>query len=54
MDPVEVVDANDRFLCKGLYHDASIAVRILSFDESDDLNADKFWFDKIKKYPSRP
>jgi len=48
MDPVEVVDANDRFLCKGLYHDASIAVRILSFDESDDLNADKFWFDKIK------
>ena len=49
MDLVHVVDSHDQFLCKGLYHDASIAVRILSFSEDDDIHAVDFWKDKILK-----
>jgi 23S rRNA (cytosine1962-C5)-methyltransferase len=48
MDQVEVIDSQENFLCQGLYHDASIAVRIYSFDKSEDINSQSFWNDRIQ------
>lgn len=45
-DFCEVYDKSDKFLCQGFYHDANIAVRILSFEiEAIDLS---FWAKRLE------
>lgn len=45
-DIVEVYDAQGQFLAKGLYDNESIAIRILSFQEQEQIDL-SFWFTRI-------
>ncbi|MEZ4920892.1 MAG: class I SAM-dependent rRNA methyltransferase [Saprospiraceae bacterium] len=47
-DLVRVVDKRGGFLGQGHFHDGSIAVRILSFEENQDLNKKAFWVQALQ------
>ncbi|TFH96862.1 class I SAM-dependent rRNA methyltransferase [Porphyromonas levii] len=47
-DIVDVVDEGDRFLARGYYEEGSIAVRLLTFDEEESIDAD-FWVRRLRE-----
>ncbi|MBR8806314.1 class I SAM-dependent rRNA methyltransferase [Porphyromonas levii] len=47
-DIVDVVGEGDRFLARGYYEEGSIAVRLLTFDEEESIDAD-FWVRRLRE-----